>query len=49
MNSEHVNINTHLTETANKLFCRLLLEKCKRQISGGLDIHSIHSSIQVSK
>jgi len=37
----------HLTETANVLFCRFLLEKCKGQIWGvGLDIHS---SIQVSE
>ena len=34
----------HLTETANKLFCRPLLEKCKGQICGGLDMHR---SIQV--
>jgi len=27
---------THLTETANKLFCRPLLEKCKGQIWDGL-------------
>jgi len=36
----------HLTETANKLFCRLILGKNKGQIWDGLDIHS---SIQVSK
>jgi len=40
----------HLTETANKLFCRLLLEKCKDQIWVGLDIHNAQPSIkQVSE
>jgi len=37
----------HLTETSNKLFNRLLLEKCKGHVSGGVDTQ--HSSIQLSK
>ena len=36
----------HVTETANKLFCRFYWRKCKGKISDVLDIRS---SIEVTK